>query len=123
MKKLSGLFAVVLFFLMAACGPSAEERAAEQARLDSIAEAEAQAILDSIAREESYGDARTDADGPAGTKEEEIEPELKAAPKEEKVPEFKAAKDAEEEETVTRRRRDQEEDKDEEEPVTRRRRD
>ncbi len=122
MKRLSGLFAVVILFLMASCGPSAEERAAEQARLDSIAEAEAQAILDSIAREEAYGDEGIRADAPAGTKKEEARPELRAAPKEEKTPEFQAAKEAEEEETVTRRRRTDEE-RDEEEPVTRRRRD
>jgi len=56
MKKLFGLLMIAGMMSFVACGPSAEEQAAEQARLDSIAKAQqdsiAKAQTDSIAATE-----------------------------------------------------------------------
>lgn len=50
MKKLLSLIAVAGIFTFVACGPSAEEKAAEEQRIqDSIAQVEQQRINDSIA--------------------------------------------------------------------------
>ena len=55
MKKLLSLLVVAGTMFIVACGPSAEEQAAEQARLDSLMQdsiakaAEAQRVADSIA--------------------------------------------------------------------------
>ena len=48
MRKIFGILLLVGAVAITACGPSKQERAAEQARLDSIAVVEEQARLDSI---------------------------------------------------------------------------
>ncbi len=50
MKKLLSILMVVAMFSFVACGPSAEEKAAEQAKLDSIAAAN---IADSMLKVEA----------------------------------------------------------------------
>jgi len=48
MKSLSGILFIAGIIALTSCGPSAQQRAAEQARLDSIAAVAEQARLDSI---------------------------------------------------------------------------
>jgi hypothetical protein len=48
MKRIFGLLFLVGILAISSCGPSAKQRAAEQARLDSIAEVLEQARLDSL---------------------------------------------------------------------------
>ncbi len=53
MKKLLSLMTASCFALLVACGPSAEEKAAaEKARMDSIANVQAQMTADSLAQVE-----------------------------------------------------------------------
>ena len=63
MKKLFGLFMISGALLLASCGGGVDEAAAEQARLDSIAQVEAAAVeqarLDSIANAEAAAKAKT----------------------------------------------------------------
>ncbi len=61
MKKLSFLILSFLFLGMISCGPSAKQKAAEQARLDSIAAAEELRIQDSIAEAEAIQAAQAAA--------------------------------------------------------------
>ena len=71
MKKLFGLLMIAGMMSFVACGPSAEEQAAEQARLDSltadsIAQVEAAAAaeqtrIDSIAQVEAAEQAKADS--------------------------------------------------------------
>lgn len=57
MKKLVTLFTLAAMFAIVSCGPSAQERAAaEKAKLDSIAAAQAQAYADSVAAAEAVAD-------------------------------------------------------------------
>ena len=70
MKKLSFSLVSFLFVGMVACGPGAKEKAAEQARLDSIAAVDEQRILDSIAESQALKTAEEVA--PAAATEEEI---------------------------------------------------
>jgi len=53
MKKIFGIVLLAVIFAFTSCGPSRSDREAEQARLDSIAEAEEQARMDSIAAAEA----------------------------------------------------------------------
>lgn len=58
MKKLLSLIAVAAMFAFVACGPSAEEKAAqEKAIQDSLAQVEAQRVQDSIAAEQAKQDS------------------------------------------------------------------
>ena len=61
MKKLSFLILSFLFLGLISCGPSAKQKAAEQARLDSIAAAEELRIQDSIAEAEAIQAAQAAA--------------------------------------------------------------
>lgn len=77
MKKFSFLLVSLLLLGMVSCGPTAKQKAAEQARLDSIAAVEELRIQDSIVEAEALKAAETaaqDVTAPAGSNQEVTAP-------------------------------------------------